>query len=120
MTDRISGKRRRYDEDFKRQVVSETFEKGVSVASVARRHGLNANMVFLWRRDRRFSNVEQVPQFLPVEVAADTPLEPSPVTNPASDRRIEIELGRRARVCCLEDISEEILTRVLSAVRRVA
>ena len=50
MADWRSGKRRRYTEAFKRQVVAEASGEGVSAASVARRHGLNANLIFNWRR----------------------------------------------------------------------
>ena len=50
MTDWRSGKRRRYTVEFKRQVVAEASAEGVSAASVARRHGLNANLIFNWRR----------------------------------------------------------------------
>ncbi len=34
--------------------MAEALEPGASVASVARHHGLNATMVFAWRRDPRF------------------------------------------------------------------
>ena len=43
--------RGRYPDYFKKKVVAETFVKGASVAGVARRHDLNANMVFGWRKD---------------------------------------------------------------------
>ena len=64
------GKRRRrsYSKAFKRRVVAETLEPGASVAEVARRHGLNANMVFMWRGDPRFGPGRDAPMFLPVEV----------------------------------------------------
>ena len=46
-----SGRQRRErSAEFKRQVVSETFVSGVSVAEVAHRHGVNANLLFTWRR----------------------------------------------------------------------
>jgi transposase len=61
-------KRRSYSTAFKRRVVSETFEPGASVATVARRHDLNTNMVFLWRRDARFGPGRDAPAFLPVEI----------------------------------------------------
>ena len=48
MAARNRGKRRSYSKAFKRRVVAETLEPGASVAAVARLHGLNANMVFLW------------------------------------------------------------------------
>jgi transposase len=47
------GKRRRRlrSEDEKRRIVAETFERGASVSAVARRHELNANLLFTWRRE---------------------------------------------------------------------
>jgi len=72
--------------------VAETFEPGASVASVARHHGLNANMVFLWRRDPRFGPGRDAAVFLPVEVTATAvTAAPEPIT-PASAGRIEIAL----------------------------
>jgi transposase len=42
--------RRRYDIAFKRAVVEQTLVPGVSVARIAREHGINANQLFTWRR----------------------------------------------------------------------
>ncbi len=73
-------------------MVVETLEPGASVASVARSHGLNANMVFLWRRDPRFGPGRDGASFLPVEVTAtEVPVPPEPVSGPC-DGRIEIAL----------------------------
>jgi transposase len=36
--------------DEKRRIVEETFHSGESVAAIARRHDVNANLVFSWRR----------------------------------------------------------------------
>jgi transposase-like protein len=47
--DRRSGPRRRRTEEEKRRIVEETL-RGVSIAVVAGRHELNANVVFSWRR----------------------------------------------------------------------
>ena len=44
------GKRRRFSKEFRRQVVQETLVPDASVAGVALRHRLNANLVFTWRR----------------------------------------------------------------------
>lgn len=68
MADQGKRKRRSYSKAFKRRVVAETLEPGASVAAVARRHDLNANMVFMWRRDPRFGPGRDAPVFLPVEV----------------------------------------------------
>lgn len=46
----ISGKRRFRSAEERRSIVEETLVEGVSVAVVARRHGVNANQVFQWRK----------------------------------------------------------------------
>lgn len=43
-------KRRHRTKRERRQVVEETLQPGASVAVVARRHGVNANQVFHWRK----------------------------------------------------------------------
>src|SRR5712672_2637095 len=45
------AKRRNWPKAFKRQVVAETLEPGSSVSIVARRHDLNTNQLFKWRRE---------------------------------------------------------------------
>ena len=85
MTDHRRGKRRSYSTAFKRRVVAETLEPGASVASVARRHELNANMVFAWRRDPRFGPGRDAAAFLPVEVTATEVSVPAgPVSGPSA------------------------------------
>ena len=44
-------KRRQWSEAAKRRIVAETLEPGSSVSIVARRHDVNANQVFKWRRE---------------------------------------------------------------------
>jgi transposase len=45
-----AGRRRRWTQEEKARIVSETFETGASVSAVARRHGLTAQQLFAWRR----------------------------------------------------------------------
>lgn len=45
-----AGKRRRRSKLERRQIVEETLRPGVSVAVIARQHGVNANQVFQWRK----------------------------------------------------------------------
>jgi transposase len=48
------GRRLRfYPLDLKRRIVEETFGPGQSVSIVARRHDVNANLVFAWRKRYR-------------------------------------------------------------------
>ncbi len=56
---------RTYAREFKQQVIRETLEPGMSVSIVARRHDINANVVFGWRKQYREGKLE-----LPVLEAA--------------------------------------------------
>jgi len=72
MTNKTGNKRRFHSLGFKRKVVALTYVPGATVAEVARRHGLNDNMVFRWRRELRQGCEGQAAQpFLPVEITAD-------------------------------------------------
>jgi transposase len=42
--------RRTWSPEEKQRIVEEAIRPGASVAEIARRHGLNANLVFAWRR----------------------------------------------------------------------
>jgi len=50
-TKQITRRRRSVEE--KRRIVEETLRAGASVARVARRHAVNANQVFYWRKKYR-------------------------------------------------------------------
>ena len=47
---RRTGPRQRHTLEQKRRIVEETHVRGASVATVARRHQVNANQVFAWRQ----------------------------------------------------------------------
>jgi transposase len=49
-TQPVALKRRYRALEEKRRIVEETFSEGASVALVARAHGVNANLVFNWRK----------------------------------------------------------------------
>jgi transposase len=90
--------KRRFRSKQERRQIAESLQPGASVAVVARKHGVNANQVFLWRRllrDGSFEAEATSAQLLPVRIAeptieADRFVRPYPGT-------IHIELGR-ARV----------------------
>jgi transposase len=55
-TDRLgrpTGPRRKYTVAEKQAILAETRRRGASVAEVARAHGINANLLFGWRRLER-------------------------------------------------------------------
>ena len=63
--------RRRRSVEEKRGIVEETLEAGASVARVARRHALNANQVFYWRKKYREGRLgkNQSSKLLPITLS---------------------------------------------------
>jgi transposase len=63
--------RRRRSAEEKRRIVEETLEAGASVARVARRHAVNANQVFYWRKKYRDGRLGKSPssKLLPVTLS---------------------------------------------------
>jgi transposase len=51
--DGVGDRRRTRSLDERKRIVEEAVAPGVSVAAVARQHGLNANLVFKWIRRSR-------------------------------------------------------------------
>jgi len=45
-----AGRRRRWTVEEKRQIVERTLSSTLSMASLARQHGINANQLFYWRK----------------------------------------------------------------------
>src|SRR6266436_9357581 len=67
-------RRRLWPEEEKRRIVAETFAPGASVSIVARRHDLNANMLFTWRRQLREISAPPAGEavtFVPAAITAD-------------------------------------------------
>jgi transposase len=46
----VSERRRYWTVEEKRRIVEQTLSSGLSVASLSRQHGVNANQVFYWRK----------------------------------------------------------------------
>ena len=62
-------------------ICAQTRVPGISVSQVARRYDVNANPVFTWLRDGRFSpdgDTQKQACFLPVEIIADVRHEDAP------------------------------------------
>jgi transposase len=68
-----NGKRtyRRHEVNLKRQLASLCCEPGASVAAIAREHGINANMLFMWRKQYALGTSVHSAVLLPVQVRAD-------------------------------------------------
>jgi transposase len=72
--------RRSWPAEAKRRIVQETLQPGASVATVAQRHGINANLVFKWRRTAGISE----PAAPTVPVLAPTVVHAQPVRSGAT------------------------------------
>ena len=106
-------KRRQYSEALKRQMVAETQAPGASVSIVARRHDVNSNQLFRWRRQLLPKAVVEGGAMVPVEIAPDS-------DRPRrTDREgvIEIAFGCGARVRLRGEVSAETLRQVIDLLR---
>jgi len=110
-------RRRSWTLDEKRRIVDESLDDGASIAEVARRHDLNTNQLFTWRR--QFGVEPTAPQelapILPVTITPDTPTEYSA---PGSTGQMEIVLAEGDRVIVWADVETAALSRVVKALRR--
>jgi transposase len=92
--------RRHRSKQERRQIAEESLQPGASVAVLARRHGVNANQVFHWRKLLREGRLDLKPspgQLMPVRIAEIIEDKPRPVHQQTGV--IQIELGRvRVRV----------------------
>ncbi len=104
-------KKRFWADEEKREICAQATTPGMSVAQVARRYAVNANLIFKWLKGPRFApdvdQPEQEATFLPIEIEADVTLEPAPIdvplpspSAPLSASRVDITLsdGRRILV----------------------
>ena len=58
--------RRYYSEEFKSQIIQECGDDRASIAGVAMRHQVNANIVHRWLREHESQGLHSKPAFLPV------------------------------------------------------
>jgi transposase len=117
----------------KRRIVAEALVPGASVAAVARKHGVNANLLFGWRRLHKRGLLEQCREpasLLPVTVTTPTVLPDrnsrptravQAVRRPAvpaiGPGHIEIELPGDVRVRVHGRVEVDALSAVLAALR---
>jgi transposase len=125
---RAEGSRRRHSDEFKQTLVERSLVPGASVAAIAQDAGINANLLFNWRRLHLQSLAPAAtdsctPVLLPVTV-----VEPPPTTvpppPPSSARTtlagtIEIEISG-ARIRLRGAVDEASLGTVLRALAATA
>jgi transposase len=113
----------------KRQMVEATLEPGTSVARVALAYGVNANLLFYWRKLYREGRLVEgkkrsptAPRLLPVRIAdlsareliSGTPAPPTPQT---STPTIRLELAGKGQLS-IEGCDERSLRTVLEYLLR--
>jgi transposase len=124
---RRTGPRRKYPLADKLRILQETRQPGASVSDVARAHGVNANVVFAWRRLAK-RGLLQAPapesaQLLPVKLESPTVLPgrksaPAPATTDGGHASIEVEFLGGVRVRVHGTVDAATLKRVFEALPR--
>jgi transposase len=113
----VKQKKRRWPDEEKRSICFQTTATGVSVAQVARRYAMNANLIFKWLKDERYASEpdaapeEVEPVFLPVEVEVAS--SPVPALAAALAGRIEIELPDGCRISAEGGFDVDVMARLV-------
>jgi transposase len=104
-------RRRSWSTAEKRKIIAESFAPGSSVAQVAQRYDLNANMLFTWRRQFQLT----LPASLDAARLVPVSISPEPSS---SAGRMEIVLIGGERICFGADVDVAALARVVKALSR--
>ena len=130
MKDQTGGSRRSWrlhEREFKEQLIAQSLVPGASAAAIAMQGGINANLLFKWRRGYVKAKVEAMPGAATLlAVCVMTDIKPKPATQEtvaisrnARPGVIELELaGVRLRLQGAVD--EAMLGSVLRALRQSA
>ncbi|MCH2240925.1 MAG: transposase [Aquabacterium sp.] len=129
------SKRRRRDHspELKRELVRQCLLPGASVSSIAMAHGINANLLFKWRREHREAEAAGAgaaqaasPLLLPIMLASATPNDAAvsspPVPMPCATRTagsIELDFAG-ARLRLRGAVDQDSLVALLTALRSLA
>jgi transposase len=127
---RVPRRHREHSAQFKRELVARSLEPGVSVAAIAMDSGINANLLFGWRRKHLESLTKVEPTLarssaavlLPVSIEAgprETHCAPPAPSARSSSGTIEIEIGS-ARVRLRGPVDDASLRSVLTTLRSLA
>jgi len=117
--------RRQHDRAFKDDLVAQSLVPGASVAAIAMKGGVNANLLFKWRREHLRAKAAVAPAgatLLPVCVIPDAAAVPSPPPTAAVNRGahsgvIELEFAG-AQLRLRGAVDEDMLSSVLRALRQ--
>lgn len=122
-----SRQRRYWTTEEKRRIVEETLSSTLSVASLARQHGVNANQVFDWRKlyhagqlctDERMEQSRSI-RLLAVSVDSDEPseAEPEPSKSATLGMTMNIEIPGRALISFEGVLDAAVIRAVVESLR---
>ncbi|MBL4788636.1 MAG: transposase [Kordiimonadaceae bacterium] len=110
----------RWRESFKRRVVAEAAASDLSASEIARRNGVNPNLLFNWRKkygaEVEQSSVGTEVCLVPVEVEA-SPVAKSDSSSASEADFLEVTLPCGARVRCGNPTAPALLSTALSALK---
>lgn len=119
--------RRQHEQAFKDELIAQSLVPGASVSAIAMQGGINANLLFKWRREHLRAAPQPIAAtLLPVcmfpETATASPAAPPLPEVPAANRGpcsgvIEIEIAG-AQLRLRGAVDEILLSTVLRALRR--
>jgi len=112
--------RRLRTNEEKRRIVEEATARGASVAAVARKHGVNANLVFGWVRLHRSGMLEQCREpaaLVPVKIETPTVL-PDPTSRTESTSAVKATSSRPSRGYVEVSLPGGVIVRVHGRVER--
>jgi transposase len=111
-------RRRTWSADQKQRIIAESLAPDASVAEVARRYGLNSNLLFTWRRrEQAASGPGESVNIVPVRVVTDA-APAAPAAAPGSMGRMEIVLVGGERIIVGPDVDATALARIIKALTR--
>ena len=117
------GRRRRWSDEQKMQVVAEAMEPGAVISRIARRWQICPSQVLTWRRAAvraTPSNAPAItPAFVPIVEAARIPAPPASTLASSRTPEIEIDTGG-AKIRVAGGVDTKTLTAVLRALRAAA
>ena|SRR6056297_729370 len=110
--------KRLWTDEEKRSICLQTTAPGVSVARVAQRYAMNANLIFKWLRDPRYAPEPPAEPdaacFLPVEIVGRPMHDDSEAAaDPAPAGMIEIDLAGGHRLRIVGRYDPEALARLI-------
>jgi transposase len=113
-----TGRRRRWSNDEKLRIVTESLQAPRAISSTARRHGISRSLLMTWRRSfnpEQISSQSEASGF--VRVVAAAAVEPA-VTAPPTSGQMVIVVGRDRRIIVDAGVDAAALARVLQVLER--